>query len=81
MSYIIHNLCLALFLLCISHGFVAWRYRFLLVTIIIIDDGRGIWIVVLHRTYVYLLKGIACSRIACYVDVHIAFFYLTFIKT
>ena len=25
---------------------------------------------------VYLLKGVACSRIAFYVDVHIAFFYL-----
>ena len=61
----------------LHHGFDGlWRtlllkrLRLILMQTIVVNDSRGIGIVVLHSPNVHLLKGVSCSRVAFDFDVH-----------
>ena len=52
--HIFHYLSLALFTLCLLHCLIWSGSRLWLVTIIMVDDGGGVGVVVLHSAYMYL---------------------------
>ena len=42
----------------------------------VVDDGGGIGVVVLHVAYLDFLERVACARIAFYLDVHNCFLFM-----
>ena len=74
-QYIFHYLSLELLALRLLDCLVRNGSRLWLVAIVIVDDGGGIGIVVLHSAYMYLLKRVARTRVTFDIDVNIAFFF------